>query len=198
MEFLWVLAIAWLKWLTLAKQLKMGLLPWYRTTVLVFSLTYMQATFFFTFFWKWSIVDEMAGWYHWLDGPEFEWTPGVSDDPGGLACCNSWGHKESDMTEQLNWTELIYSVSVIQQSDSVICIYIERGEGNGNPLQCSCLENPRDGGAWWAAVSGVAQSRTRLKRLSSIEREMYVCIVFRFFSIIDYCKVSNTVPCAIQ
>ena len=41
------------------------------------------------------------------------------------------------------------------------------GEGNGNPLQCSCLENPRDGGAWWAAVSGVAQSRTRLKRLSS-------------------------------
>ena len=41
------------------------------------------------------------------------------------------------------------------------------GEGNGNPLQCSCLENPRDGGAWWAAVSGVAQSQTRLKRLSS-------------------------------
>ena len=41
------------------------------------------------------------------------------------------------------------------------------GEGNGKPLQCSCLENPRDGGAWWAAVSGVAQSRTRLKRLSS-------------------------------
>ena len=41
------------------------------------------------------------------------------------------------------------------------------GEGNGNPLQCSCLENPRDGGAWWAAVSGISQSRTRLKRLSS-------------------------------
>ena len=44
---------------------------------------------------------------------------------------------------------------------------LEVGEGNGNPLQCSCLENPRDGGAWWAAVYGVAQSRTRLKRLSS-------------------------------
>ena len=44
------------------------------------------------------------------------------------------------------------------------------GEGNGNPLQCSCLENPRDGGAWWAAVSGVAQSLTRLKRLSSSSR----------------------------
>ena len=41
------------------------------------------------------------------------------------------------------------------------------GEGNGNPLQCSCLENPRDGGAWWAAVSGVAESQTQLKRLSS-------------------------------
>ena len=41
------------------------------------------------------------------------------------------------------------------------------GEGNGSPLQCSCLENPRDGGAWWAAVFGVAQSRTRLRRLSS-------------------------------
>ena len=46
---------------------------------------------------------------------------------------------------------------------SLSCI----GEGNGNPLQCSCLENPRDGGAWWAAVCGVAQSRIRLKRLSS-------------------------------
>ena len=46
---------------------------------------------------------------------------------------------------------------------SLSCI----GEGNGNPLQCSCLDNPRDGGAWWAAVYGVAQSRTRLKRLSS-------------------------------
>ena len=46
---------------------------------------------------------------------------------------------------------------------SLSCI----GEGNGNPLRCSCLENPRDGGAWWAAVSGVAQSQTRLKRLSS-------------------------------
>jgi len=48
------------------------------------------------------------------------------------------------------------------------------GEGNGNPLQCSCLENPRDGGAWWAAVSRVAQSRTRLKRLSSSSSSMMV------------------------
>ena len=48
--------------------------------------------------------DEIAGWYHQLDGHEFEWTPGVGDGPGGLACCSSWGGKESDTTEQLNWT----------------------------------------------------------------------------------------------
>ena len=48
----------------------------------------------------------MAGWHHRLDGREFEWTPGVGDGQGGLACCDSWGHKESDMTEQLNWTDV--------------------------------------------------------------------------------------------
>ena len=65
--------------------------------------------------------------------------------------CSPEGHEELDTTEQLHFH---FSVSCI-------------GEGNGNPLQCSCLENPRDGGAWWAAISGVAQSRTQLKRLSS-------------------------------
>ena len=50
--------------------------------------------------------DEMAGWHHWLNGCEFEWTPGVGDGQGGLVCCNSWGHKESDTTEWLQWTEL--------------------------------------------------------------------------------------------
>ena len=49
--------------------------------------------------------DEMAGWHHRLDGHEFGWTPGVGDGQGGLACCNSWGYKELDMTERLNWTE---------------------------------------------------------------------------------------------
>ena len=65
-----------------------------------------------------------------------------------------WGHEESDMTERLHFP---FSLSCI-------------GEGNGTPLQYSCLENPMDGGAWWAAVSGVAQSQTRLKRLSSSSR----------------------------
>ena len=55
---------------------------------------------------KGKTEDEMAGWHHWLDGRESEWTPGVGDGQGGLACCDSWGCKESDMTERLNWTEL--------------------------------------------------------------------------------------------
>ena len=55
--------------------------------------------------------DEMIGWHHWLNGHGFGWTPGVADGQGGLECCNSWGHKESDMTELLNWTDsLIYGL----------------------------------------------------------------------------------------
>ena len=77
--------------------------------------------------------------------------PGKSHGQGSLVGCSPRGHEESDMTERLHF---YFSLSCI-------------GEGNGNPLHCSCLENPRDGGAWWAAVSGVIQSQTRLKRLSS-------------------------------
>ena len=54
---------------------------------------------------KGTAEDEMAGWHHWLDGCESEWTPGVGDGQGGLVCCNSWGHKELDTTEWLNWTD---------------------------------------------------------------------------------------------
>ena len=53
---------------------------------------------------KGTTEDEMVAWHHWLDGCKFEWTPGVGDGQGGLACCDSWGRKESDTTEQLNWT----------------------------------------------------------------------------------------------
>ena len=56
---------------------------------------------------KGTTEDEMAGWHHRLDGRESEWTPGVGDGRGGLACCDSWGRKESDKIEWLNWTELI-------------------------------------------------------------------------------------------
>ena len=77
--------------------------------------------------------------------------PGKSHGWRSLVGCSPWGRQESDTTERLHF------------HFSLACI----GEGNGNSLQCSCLENPRDGGAWWAAVYGVAQSQTRLKRLSS-------------------------------
>ena len=77
--------------------------------------------------------------------------PGKFHGWRSLVGCSPWDHWESDMTE---WLHFYFSLSCI-------------GEGNGSPLQCSCLENPRDRGAWWAAVYGVAQSRTRLKQLSS-------------------------------
>ena len=58
---------------------------------------------------KGTTEDEMVGWHHRLNGHGFGWTPGVGDGQGGLACCGSWGHKELDMTEWLNWTELMHS-----------------------------------------------------------------------------------------
>ena len=62
---------------------------------------------------KGTTEDEMAGWHHWLNGRESEWTLGVGDGQGGLACCYSWGHKESDMTErQLNWTDWMWFLSI--------------------------------------------------------------------------------------
>ena len=77
--------------------------------------------------------------------------PGKSHGQRSLVGCSPWGCWGSDTTE---WLHFHFSLSCI-------------GEGDGNPLQCSCLENPRDGGAWWAAVYGVAQSRTWLKQLTS-------------------------------
>ena len=62
---------------------------------------------------KGTAEDEIPGWHHCLDGCEFEWTLGDGDGQGGLACCNSWGRKESDMTERLNWTELIREIGIL-------------------------------------------------------------------------------------
>ena len=92
--------------------------------------------------------------------------PGKSHGRRSMEGCGPWGCWGLDTTEPLHFHL------------SLSCI----GEGNGNPLQCSCLENPRDGGAWWAAVYGVAQSQTRLKQLSS-----RVTFVFGLFLTILFC-----------
>ena len=90
------------------------------------------------------------------------------EEPGRL---QSMGSEESDTTEQLHFH---FSLSCI-------------GEGNGNPLQCSCLENPRDGGAWWATVYGVAQSQTGLKWLSSSSSR-----IIKYFSLkVDLWRKEN-------
>ena len=94
--------------------------------------------------------------------------PGKSYGRRSLVGCSPWGREESDTTE---WLHFHFSLSCI-------------GEGNGNPLQCSCLENPRDGGAWWAAIYGIyAQSRTRLKQLSSSKLTYYVEVIDEILNI---------------
>jgi len=84
--------------------------------------------------------------------------PGESHGRRSLVGCSPWGREESDTTERLYFH---FSLSCI-------------GEGNGNPLQCSCLENPKDRGARWASIYGVAQSRTRLKQLRRRRRSSWL------------------------
>ena len=108
--------------------------------------------------------------------------PGKSHGRRSLLGCSPWGHEESDTTERLHFH---FSLSCI-------------GEGNGNPLQCSCLENPRDGGAWWAAIYGVAQSRTRLERLScSNSKQRYCSQKYNLFSEL-FLNVNFTCHCLLN
>ena len=100
--------------------------------------------------------------------------PGKSHGQRSLVGCGPWGHVESDTTERLHFH---FSLSCI-------------GEGNGNPLQCSCLENARDGGALWATIYGVAQSQTRLKRLSSSSSNL----INNFYLADIYIYIYNLVP----
>ena len=126
----------------------------------MFGLWLAIVIIFFFFFLVWLLIVKTDIFYdcnyvtiiwrrQWHPTPVL--LPGESHGRRSLVGCSPWGCEESDMTERLPFP---FSLSCI-------------GEGNGNPLQCSCLENPRDGETWWAAVYGVAQSRTRLKRLSS-------------------------------
>ncbi|CAI9179223.1 unnamed protein product [Rangifer tarandus platyrhynchus] len=97
--------------------------------------------------------------------------PGKFHGQRSLVGCSPWGREESDTTERLHFH---FSLSRI-------------GEGNGNPLQCSCLENPRDGGAWWVAVCRVTQSRTQLKRLSSSSSSVGTSYDSKY--LLDICRV---------
>ena len=81
---------------------------------------------------KGTTEDEMAGWHHWLNGHGFGWTPGVGDGQGGLAYCGSWGRKQSDTTEWLNWTEDIECVWILL----LVCKM-----GKRIVIWCSCFEN---------------------------------------------------------
>ena len=120
--------------------------------LMIFMLKCLMSVTFFKMHQKIRRIDglQKEDWRRqWQPTPVL--LPGKSHGRRGLVGCSPWGHQELDMTQQLHF---IFSLSCI-------------GEGNGNPLQCSCLENPRDGGAWWAAIYEVAQSRTQLKQLSS-------------------------------
>ena len=103
--------------------------------------------------------------------------PGKSHGRRSLVGYSPWGRKESDTTERLHFD---FSLSCI-------------GEGNGNPLQCSCLENPRDGRAWWAAIYGVAQSGTRLKRLSRSSIFYYIWISILSLCMCQICSSSLSI-----
>ena len=102
------------------------------------------------YFWRFlAVARDLEQRRQWQPTPVL--LPGKSHGWRSLVGCSPWRCEESNTTERLHFH---FSLSCI-------------GEGHGNPLQCSCLENPRDGGTWWAAIYGVAQSRTRLKRLSN-------------------------------
>ena len=104
-------------------------------------------------------------------------SPGKSHGRRSLVGCSPWDREESDTTERLHFH---FSLSCI-------------GEGNGNPLQYSCLENPRDREAWWAALYGVAQSRTRLKRLSSSSSRSHtnLCMYNKTCFLSEFCICVN-------
>ena len=114
-------------------------------------------------------------WWH----PTPVLLPGKSHGWRSLVGCSPWGREESDTTELLHFH---FSLSCI-------------GEGNGNPLQCSCLENPRDRGAWWATDYGVARSRTRLKWLSSCINSLNFGIIHQWrHLVLDFCLLWDVWP----
>ena len=134
--------------------------PWKQISSLSWNMAILRFTVANSIFWR-------RQWH-----PTSVLLPGKSHGRRSLVGCSPWGREESNTTERLHFH---FSLSCT-------------GEGNGNPLQCSCLENPRDGGAWWAAVSGVAQSRTRLKRLSSSSSNNSILTIWLYW--VHYVAIS--------
>ena len=92
---------------------------------------------------KGKTEDEMAGWHHWLNGHEFEWTPGVDDGQGGLACCDSWSRKEWDTTERLNWTELNWT-----EERYVVYLFVQIFSGSNPGKMESVLQHIKSSLLW--------------------------------------------------
>ena len=125
---------------------------------------------------KGTTEDEMAGWHHWRNGHELEWTLGVGDVHEAWCAVIHWVAKSR--TRLSNWTELRSPGNVSGKEPACQCRRYKRyrfgpwvrktsGEGNGNLLQYSCLENPMDRGAWWVTVHRVTTNQTQLKWLST-------------------------------
>ena len=113
---------------------------------------------------KETTEDEMAGWDHWLDKRESEWTPGVGDGQGGLACCDSRGHKELDMTERLNWTELVsnwyfFSSPAMRSMYQMKCMLLGTGGGGLVTKSCPTLATPCTAALPSSSVHGILQAR---------------------------------------
>ena len=162
-----------LLWTHLYKYLKTLLLILWGINPEVTFLGHMIILFFKALY---TVFPEMAMAPH---SSTLAWKIPWMEKPGRLQSMGSLG------VGQTEWLHFHFSLSCT-------------GEGNGNPLQCSCLENPRDGGAWWAAICGVTQSRTQLKRLSSSSskvrktREMSISIIIGSLTVLIFAeRLSN-------
>ena len=124
---------------------------------------------------KGTTEDEMFGWYHWLDGHEFEQAPGDGVGQGSLVCCSARGRKElHDWTTELSWQRMwAFQMALVVKNlpanardkgdvGSIPGLGRSPGVGYGNPLQYSCLEKSMGRRAWWAIVHGITKSQTWL------------------------------------